>query len=72
MCPLYRIAGCPLLRGFKCTEVYGDTIWTLLNFGKGRGGHKLQGPQPTFSYLVIVPRCTAALWCIARPWQSCL
>ena len=23
-CLLYRIAGCPLLRGFECIEVYGN------------------------------------------------
>ena len=27
-CPLYyEVAGCPLLRGLECIEVYGDTIW---------------------------------------------
>ena len=30
-CPLYGIAGCPLLRGFECIEVYGDTIRTFRN-----------------------------------------
>ena len=30
-CPLYRIAGCPLLRGFECIEVYGDMIRTFRN-----------------------------------------
>ena len=28
-CPLYGIAGCPLLRGFECIEVYGNTIRTF-------------------------------------------
>ena len=28
-CPLYGKAGCPLLRGFECIEVYGDTIQIL-------------------------------------------
>ena len=28
-CPLYRIAGCPLLRGFEYIEVYGNTIRTF-------------------------------------------
>ena len=28
-CPLYEIAGCPLLRGFECIEVYGNTIRTF-------------------------------------------
>ena len=28
-CPLYRIAGRPLLRGLECIEVYGDTIRTF-------------------------------------------
>ena len=28
-CPLYGIAGCPLLRGFEYIEVYGSTIRTF-------------------------------------------
>ena len=28
-CPLYGIEGCPLLRGFEYTEVYGNTIRTF-------------------------------------------
>ena len=27
-CPLYGVAGCPLLRGLECIDVYGDMIWT--------------------------------------------
>ena len=28
-CPLYGVAGCPLFRGFKSIEVYGQTIRTF-------------------------------------------
>ena len=27
----YKIAGCPLLRGFECIEVYGGTVRTFRN-----------------------------------------
>lgn len=29
LCPLYRIADCPMLRGYEYTGVYGDTIQTF-------------------------------------------
>ena len=28
-CLPYRVAGCPLFRGFQCVDVYGETIGTF-------------------------------------------
>ena len=49
-CPLYGIAGCPLLRDFECIEVYRDTVRKFRNVASvSVGGCPLNG-VPLYVY----------------------